>query len=62
MARRIGAGGGPEAEVGERAAAERDRPHRPRLEAQRPERTGGHEGASGCWTSRTHSSGRCCWS
>lgn len=43
MARRIGPGG-PEAEVGERSAAERDRPHRPRLEAQCPERTGGHEG------------------
>ena len=37
--------GGPEAEVGERAFAERDRPHRPRLEAQRPGRAGSREGA-----------------
>ena len=45
MARRARARGGPEAEVGERSVAERDRPHRPRLEAQRPGRAGGREGA-----------------
>lgn len=46
MARRARArGGDPEAEVGERSVAERDRPHRPRLEAQRPGRAGGREGA-----------------
>lgn len=39
--------GGPEAEVGERSVAERDRPHRPRLEAQRPGRAGGREGGRG---------------
>lgn len=35
--------GGPETEVGERAFAERDRPHRPRLEAQRPGRAGSRD-------------------
>lgn len=37
-------GGGPEVEVDERAVAERDRPHRPLLEARRPGRAGGREG------------------
>lgn len=35
---------GAEAEIDERAVAERDRPHRPRLEARRPGRAGGREG------------------
>ena len=56
--------GGPEAEVGERAFAERDRPHRPRLEAQsrtywRPRGSGASPGRTsrGCPRNRPT---RCC--